>query len=275
MLGLFSIELIPFADTVIYSFGSLNDHLFKMTKCNSTLTAEGSVNSLIAISELQKLGDSSLRIIIEFLNALPKMASHYLDVIWSLYVAIGPLVRDIIGLFTDMIRSIVRYLRQFLNWHRDRKQQFENISTEVMVRSAMSLISTIALIADTALTECDNSTYAHIVYEAIKILALIAYHCFMSIQGSMANAAFIISKNGTIPKLYFHLFEAIDRFLEAIANRISSQTYGKKEIRQFLKTLVDETLNLSCELERLLRPLNDVKVKVSDIKKNLVKSQGN
>lgn len=265
-------------ETVITSFKTYVDELGSLTKCNSTFVSTRSTSTLEALSLFAKLGKSPSYLIFQFGKELPKVSSAFRSIVTNLSGSIGELVQPVNEVITGAQGSINKMLKQFQNRFVERQQErCEKIDCEESVKSAQLLTNTVALIAETALSDCDCVTYANEAYEAISILVFILNLYLIGVQGSNACIATVLytESSTSISSSLNSCFKAMDPLIGGIAKAFSSITFDiARSLREFLSKFVDLTYFLNESLEGVLGPFKGGKISVGQIKENLVRSQG-
>lgn len=278
VLGRFPDTTYKIGETVITSFKTYTDELGSLTKCNSTFLSKRSTSTLEAISLLSKLGKSSSYLLFQFGKVLPKVSSAFRNIVTNLSGSIGELVQPVNEVISEVERSLNKILKQFQNRFVEQKQErCEKIDFEESIKCAQLLTNTIALIAETALSDSDCITFANEAYEAISILTFILNLYLIAVQGSNANIATVqLSESKNISPFLNSCFKSMDPLIGGIAKAMTSITFDvAKSMREFLSSFVDLTHSLNESLYELFGPFEGATITVAQIKKNLVRSQGN
>lgn len=278
VLSRFPAPTYDIGDTIITSFRTYTDKLGSLTKCNSTFLSTRSTSTLEALSLLSKMGKSPSYLLFQFGKALPKVSSAFRSIITNLSRSIGALVQPVNEVLTNVENSINNILKQFQNrFATSKRGEHEPIDFEESVKCARLFVNTIALIAETALNDCDCVTYANEAYEAIAILTFILNLYLIAAQGcNVSIATVLLSESKNVTPSLNSLFDAMDPLIGGVAKALSSITFDvPKSMRRFLSYFVDLTYTLNESLDELFGPCQGVKLTVAQIKKNLVRSQGN
>lgn len=266
-------QTLTIGETVITSFKTYADELASLTKCNSTFLSTRSTATLETLSLLSKMGKSPSYLLFQFGKVLPKVSSAFRVIVTNLSGSIGELVQPIHDVITTVESSLSNVLKQFQNRFVER---CEEIDFEGTVRGAQLFTNTVALIAETALNDCDCVTLANEAYEAIAVLTFILNLYLIAVQGSNVNIATVLySESKTISPFLKSCFKAFDPLIGGIAKAISSITFDvAKSMREFLSSFVHLTYSLNEALDDILGPFDGSKITVAQIKKNLVRTQG-
>lgn len=173
-------------ETVITSYKTYTDELGSLTKCNSTFLSIRCTSTLEVLSLLAKLGKTPTYLLYQFGKVLPKVSSEFRSIVRNLSGSIGALVEEVNEVITAVERSINRILKQFQNRFVERQhERCEKIDFEECIKCAQMLTNTVALIAETALNDCDCVTYANEAYEAIAALTFILNFYLTGVQGTV------------------------------------------------------------------------------------------
>lgn len=262
--------------TVIGSFKSLTDRAVFYTGSNSSFISSRSIAVLEAISVLDKLGKSPSYLLYQFHKALPHMSMKFRGITTNLSDAIGELNRPVNKAISACETSMTDLLKYFQNRlvNQNQNQNRIEIYIKSCLKSARYLTNTIALIADTALNNCDSFTIHNDVFEAICIIIWTSLHYILSIQGTIANIGTVLDAETTDLSDSLDLcLQSMDPIIDGIGDAVAYMTLDvQKSCRELSAKWVELTPALNEAMESELGAFTGTKITVSQIIKNLKRS---
>jgi len=262
--------------TILASFNTQVGSLKKLTNSTSAILSSRSVKLLEALSLLSRVDNSPSYLLYQLRKVLPDKTLAYCDIVTTLKERIGELDKPINAVLNAVEKSLMTILKQFDQRFLERKQyRCEKIDFIQMVKSGRLNANTIAFIAETAVNNVDNLTFADEDYEAIAIITFLSNLQVLAIHGTNANMASILHTETTsISPFLNSCFVALNPLVIDITKLISSASFDSAaSVKEYLGNFAKIIHSHNATLTELLGPFEGVKITNAVVNKNLAKSQ--